>query len=154
MNFLHTNCKPTLALEAKCLKSGAGYRIRTRGPLITNRVASLKTKAKFVNRRRDAPAITDTYRAGVNRQRSFSRLSSSRSTASRMKSERFSLSASTASMRAMVPARKRPGVCSSLIFGRPTPWRVSDTTFSAKPCILLISPIDRVTDISYLDDIR
>ena len=86
--------------------------------------------------------------------RPFSRLSSSRSTASRMKSERFSLSASTASMRAIVPARKRPGVCSSLIFGRPTPWRVSDITFSAKPCILLISPIDREADITYLGDIR
>ena len=66
MNLLHIDCKPALALEAKCLKNGAGYRIRTRGPLITNRVASLKTKANLVNRRRDAPAITDTYRVGVN----------------------------------------------------------------------------------------
>lgn len=84
----------------------------------------------------------------------FSRLSSSRSTASRMKSDRFSLPVSRASMRASVPARKRPGVCSSLILGRPTLGRISDITFSAKPCILLISPIDRVRDITYLDDIR
>jgi len=154
MNFLHPDCKPALALEAKCLKNGADWRSRTPDPLITNRVASLKTKAKFVNCRRDAPTITDTYRTGVNRQRSFSRLSSSRSTASRMKSERFSFSASTASMRAIVPARNRPGVCSSLIFGLPTPVRISDITFSSKQSILLISPIDREADITYLGDIR
>lgn len=84
----------------------------------------------------------------------FSRRSSSRSTASRMKSDRFSLSANTPSMRASVPAGKRPGVCSSLIFGLPTGRRVSDITFSAKACILLISPIDPQSDITYVDDIR
>ncbi|WP_164857154.1 hypothetical protein [Sphingomonas crocodyli] len=71
-----------------------------------------------------------------------------------MKSDRFSLPVSAASMRANVPSRKRAGVCSPLILGRPTPARISDITFSAKPAILLISPIDRVNDISYLDDIR
>ena len=154
MTSLQWHCKPPLAASAKCLKYGADWRSRTPDPLITNRVASLKIKAKFVNRRRDAPAITDTYRAGVNRQRSFSRLSSSRSTASRMKSERFSFSASTASMRAIVPARNRPGVCSSLIFGLPTPVRISDITFSSKQSILLISPIDAQSDITYIGDIR
>lgn len=67
MTSLQLQCKPPLAACAKCLKNGADWRSRTPDPLITNRVASLKTKAKFVNRRRDAPAITDTYRAGVNR---------------------------------------------------------------------------------------
>lgn len=84
----------------------------------------------------------------------FERLSSSRSTASRMKSERFSLPSHAASMRANVPAGKRAGVCSSLIFGRPTGAGVSDITFSAKLAILLISPIDHVPDITYVDDIN
>ena len=59
----------------------------------------------------------------------FARRFSSRSTASRMKSERLSPSAHAASIRASVPAGKRAGVCSSLIFGRPTPERVGDITF-------------------------
>lgn len=84
----------------------------------------------------------------------FSRRFSSASTASRMKSERFPLSPITASMRASVPAGKRAGVCSSLILGLPTGSRISDITFSAKPCILLISPIDAVKDIIYLGDIN
>ena len=66
----------------------------------------------------------------------------SRSTASRMKSERFSLSAKSASIRASVPSGKRAGVCSSLIFVRPTGRFVPDITNSGKSCILLISPID------------
>jgi hypothetical protein len=74
---------------------------------------------------------------------------SSRSTASRMKSDRFSLSARTASILSSVPPGKRAGVCSSLIRGRPTVERISDISFCAKPCILLISPIDHVPDITY-----
>jgi len=77
----------------------------------------------------------------------------SRSTASRMKSERFSLPVSAASIRARVPSAKRAGVCSPLILGRPTGAAICDITFCAKLPILLISPIDRVHDISYLDDI-
>lgn len=70
-----------------------------------------------------------------------SRRFSSASTAERMKSDRFSRSASAASMRASVPAANRAGVCSSLIFGRPTLAGLADISFCAKPCILLISPI-------------
>lgn len=77
----------------------------------------------------------------------------SRSTASRMKSERFSPSARALSIRASVPSGNRAGVCSPLIRGRPTSERISDISFCAKPCTLLISPIDRVNDISYIDDI-
>lgn len=84
----------------------------------------------------------------------FPRRDNSRSTASRMKSERFSPAASTASIRASVPSRNRAGVCSPLILGRPTVAGVSDITIPAKPCILLISPIDAVKDITYVDDIR
>lgn len=83
-----------------------------------------------------------------------SRLASSRSTASRMKSDRFSLSVSTASMRARVPSANRAGVCSPLILGLPTGERVSDITNSVEPVILLISPIDDVNDIIYVGDIR
>lgn len=81
----------------------------------------------------------------VQRERRFS----SRSTASRMKSERFSPSANAASIRASVPSRNRAGVCSPLILGRPTGAEVADITFFAKSNILLISPIDCVTDITY-----
>ena len=70
-----------------------------------------------------------------------SRRSSSRSIASRMKSERFSFGRRTASMRASVPSGKRAGVCSSLIFVRPTGRFVAAGRISVKPCILLISPI-------------
>ena len=73
---------------------------------------------------------------------------SSRSTASLMKSERFSPSFSTASILASVPPGKRAGVCSSLIRGRPTTARISEMTFCVEPCILLISPID-VSGITY-----
>jgi hypothetical protein len=66
-----------------------------------------------------------------------SRLSISRSTAVRIRSERFSLGSKTASMRASVPAGNRAGVCSSLIFLRPT----------GTP--LLISSIDDFDDIIY-----
>ncbi|HKF95125.1 MAG TPA: hypothetical protein VKB96_11115 [Gammaproteobacteria bacterium] len=78
----------------------------------------------------------------------------SRSTASRMKSERFSLSTSMASIRARVPSRKRAGVCSPLIRGLPTDAGIGDIVFSAKPAILLISPIALVKDIIYLGDIN
>jgi hypothetical protein len=74
--------------------------------------------------------------------------------ASRMKSARFSPSASNASMRASVPAISRAGVCSSLIFGRPTREALSDITISGNVGMLLISPIDRQSDIRYIDDIR
>jgi hypothetical protein len=83
-----------------------------------------------------------------------SRRDSSASMAFRMKSERFSPVASTASMRASVPARSRAGVCSSLIFFRPTRDGVGDITFSGKPSILLISPIAAKSDITYISDIR
>lgn len=83
-----------------------------------------------------------------------SRRCTSRSTASRMKSDRFSPPASKASMRASVPPGNRAGVCSSLMRGLPTGGRVGDITFFVEKGIFLISPIDRVSDISYLDDIR
>lgn len=57
-------------------------------------------------------------------------------------------------MRASVPAAKRAGVCSSLIFGRPTRAGISDITISAKLAILLISPIALQSDITYIGDIR
>jgi len=66
MNFQQLVCKPSLARFANPLKNGAGYRIRTRGPLITKHVASLKTNGLCVNRAPDAPQLSATYPASVN----------------------------------------------------------------------------------------
>lgn len=52
-------------------------------------------------------------------------------------------------MRASVPAGKRAGVCSSLIFGLPTDGRISDIIFSVNVAPFLISPIDCIHDIMY-----
>lgn len=84
---------------------------------------------------------------------SLARRCSSFSTASRMKSERFSPSRHAASIRASVPAGNLPGVCSSLMRGLPTGERVGDITISVEACILLISPIASVRDITYVGDI-
>lgn len=67
MLSLHHNCKPLLGDDAKPLKNGADYPVRTDGPLITNRGASLKTNDIPVNRAPDASILSDTYRPGVNR---------------------------------------------------------------------------------------
>lgn len=67
-------------------------------------------------------------------QRFFSRLLSSFSTASRRKSERFSLlsGSKTRSMRSSVPPGNRAGICSSLICFRPMPWVIDDITYCYK----------------------
>lgn len=62
-------------------------------------------------------------------------------TASRIKSERFSPSFNTASICASVPAGNRAGICSSLIFGRPTLGRISDIAISVNAAPFMISPI-------------
>ena len=59
--------------------------------------------------------------------------------ASRIRSERVSLSSKQASIRSSVPAGRRAGICSKFICLRP---------------ILLISPIDGIKDITYIDDIN
>lgn len=48
--------------------TGAPGRVRTRDPLITNHVASLKRKPNFVNNLRSAPIISMTYPSAVNRR--------------------------------------------------------------------------------------
>jgi hypothetical protein len=68
-----------------------------------------------------------------------SRRFNSRSTASRMTSENFSPSSITAFIRAFVPSGNLAGICSKFICVRP---------------ILLISPIDEIEDITYIDDIN
>jgi hypothetical protein len=72
----------------------------------------------------------------------------SRSTAARMKSERFSLFANSSSIRSNVPDGNRAGVCSSLILVRPTGRFVPDITNSVNAGTLLISPIDDKPDIT------
>lgn len=72
-------------------------------------------------------------------QERFSRRFSSRSTAWRMNSAAGSLSSKTASMRAFVPSGNLAGICSKFICVLP---------------ILLISPIDGIVDITYIDDIN
>ncbi len=79
----------------------------------------------------------------------FSRRWSSASTAAFKKSERFSPSRRTASIRANVPSGKRPGILSKFSFGRPMRDGLADISIADK----LISPID-VTDIRYIVDIR
>lgn len=66
MNFQHTGCKPAQSAAAKSLNNGAGYRIRTRGPLITNRVSSLKRHGFSVNHRLCHPRESLAIRTGVN----------------------------------------------------------------------------------------
>jgi hypothetical protein len=82
----------------------------------------------------------------------FSRRLISRSTASRMKSDCFSPSASNAFTRSSVPSRKRAIVCSPLIRGLPTSERVAGTINSVEPCILLVPPIDNVSGTTYVGD--
>lgn len=55
MNSLLAMCKLPFAWLAKWLKNGAGYRIRTRGPLITKPVALLETNGFPVNRASGSP---------------------------------------------------------------------------------------------------
>lgn len=62
-----------------------------------------------------------------------SRFFSSFSTACRMRSERFSPSSSTSSMRSSVPSGKRAGVCSWLICRLPMAGRIDDITNCNKP---------------------
>lgn len=80
----------------------------------------------------------------------FSRRLISRSTASCTKAVRVSPSPRTASMRSKVPCGKRPAMLSKFSFGRPMRGAVADISLNDK----LISPIDDVSDIRFIDDIR
>ena len=75
------------------------------------------------------PYLNQYLRVGAQNYLAADRRFNSASTASRIKSDRFSPSASAASMRASVPPGKRAGVCSSLILGRPTGAAIVDITF-------------------------
>lgn len=63
----------------------------------------------------------------------FSRLASSRSTASLMKPATGSFSSSTESIRSRVPFGKRAGICSSLICVLPMATNIDDITYCYKP---------------------
>lgn len=93
---------------------------------------------------------------GFNRAQGYlrSRRLSSRSTASRTKSVRSSPSARTAPIRANVPSGNRACMFSAQSRGLPTGAGVSDTTFSAKRELFLISPIALQPHITYIGDIR
>lgn len=71
------------------------------------------------------------------------------STASRMKSDRFSLPSRTDSMRANVPSGNLAGYCSSLILIRPTGRFVPDGEMCVNAASKSISPIDIEKDTFY-----